>query len=187
MNVKYRAIFFIFMLFIISIIVFFLIKDYQFKHRKIEEKPYTDFVSLIKSGDYLEAYKNLYPLVLKNDPKAMKLIGDAYYEEYGVERDLIKAKIWYQKSENMGRNGGGIEYSQAMVFLKIKDYGMASEFLQKSAELGNRDAIEKIKSEEFVKLNKLNIDPNWKEYWKRFDYEDLYPYSREIKNKLYWE
>lgn len=170
------------MLFIISIIVFFLIKDDQYKHRKIEEKPYTDFVSLIKSGDYLEAYKNLYPLVLKSDPKALKLIGGAYYEEYGVERDQIKAKIWYKKSENMGRDGGSVEYSQAMGFLKTKDYGMASEFLQKSAELGNRDAIEKIKNEEFVKLNKLNIDPNWKEYWKRFDYEDLYPYRKEMKN-----
>jgi hypothetical protein len=70
-----------------------------------------------------------------------------------------------------------------MGFLKIKDYGMASEFLQKSAKLGNRDAIEKIKNNEFVKLNKLNIDPNWKDYWKRFDYDDLYPYSKEIENK----
>lgn len=181
MYISYKKLLFIFCILFILFIMFLLIKDYQYKHMKLEEKPYTNFVTLVKSGAYLEAYKNLYPLILKNDPQAMRLIGDAYSEEYGVNIDLVKARMWYLKSKNMGRDGGELEYKQAMFFLKMKDYGMASEFLQKSAELGYRGAIEKIKNQEFMELNNLNVNPNWKMYWMNFNYQDLYPYHKEIE------
>ena len=177
----YKKILFILSIIVITLTIIFLIKDYEYKRKKNEEKPYTSFISLIKSGDYLKAYTDLYPLILKHDVQAMELIGDAYNEGYGIEIDLIKAKMWYEKSQNMGRDGGELEYNQAIFFLKINDSGMATEFLQKSAERGCRDAIEKIKDEEFIKLNKLNINPNWKKYWGRFKFEELYPYSNKIE------
>ncbi|QIO05883.1 hypothetical protein [Acinetobacter shaoyimingii] len=145
-----------------------------------ENEHYTKFVSLIKENKYPEAYGYLYPYVLKNDKKSMKLISKSYTygKAYGVDIDLIKANIWQQRSELESFSElGKVEYNQFLFFLSINKPKMASFFLQKSAELGYKEAIYKIKDEKYVKLNEIIID----EYWKDFDYSDLYPYCHNIK------
>lgn len=58
---------------------------------------------------------------------------------------------------------------------------MASVFLQREAEIGNKDVIFTLKDDKYLQENHLAVDPNWKKYWKDFDYDNLYPFCLEIE------
>lgn len=58
---------------------------------------------------------------------------------------------------------------------------MASVFLQREAEIGNKDVIFTLKDDKYPQENHLAVDPNWKKYWKDFDYDNLYPFCLEIE------
>lgn len=58
---------------------------------------------------------------------------------------------------------------------------MASVFLQREAKIGNKDAIFTLKDDKYLQENHLAVDPDWKKYWKDFDYDNLYPFCLEIE------
>ena len=154
----------------------------EWSKSKNEKTPYDQFlIASGKRGDYLKAFTILYPLVLKKDPKAMELVSESYQYASGVERDLVKANIWLERSKQLGFHTGVEEFEQYKVFLKKKDYGMASVFLERAAEKGNKEAIDILKNDQLLAQNNLIVDKRWSNYWKNFNYEDLYPFEREIK------
>lgn len=159
------------------ILIFFGYRYYLYKSNLESNKPYVRFTSLIKEGEYGKAYSYLYPFVEKNDEKAMQLIAHAYKNKgYGVDIDLIKSNIWEQRSKSHNYMLlGEVEYNQAENFLEKNKYNMASLYFQKSAELGYKEAILKLKDQNFIEKNRISVDRAWKEYWGDFDYDKLYP------------
>ena len=45
----------------------------------------------------------------------------------------------------------------------------------------NRLAINLLKNDKYLQENKLIIEPIWVNYWKNFDYDNLYPFCLEIE------
>lgn len=157
--------------------IFFYKKTYLDK-----EKIYNSFISNIKDEKFFEAYNYLYPLILTLDTESFRLMHEIYTSgKYGVEADLIKAKIWKEREMCLCFDTGETEYNEYLFFSKKQNYEQAAIFLQKSAEQGNKDAINLLKNEKYLKENKLIVDPRWIKYWRDFDYENLYPYCQEIE------
>lgn len=164
------------------IILICLVLTFSLNKEKQEEAIYQDFVSKIKGMEYIEGYKILYKLSVQRDKKALLYISRAYLGDYGIDMDIVKSNIWKERSNvclycETGHN----EFSQFQVFLDKKDYGMASVFLQKAAELGSEKAIKILKDVQFLEKNNLDIEPKWKKYWQNFDYDNLYPFCQEIE------
>lgn len=155
-----------------------LIIFYKYKNR---DTPYSKYLAATKGIDPVKAYKILYPLVLEKDEKAMELIAESYTYAIGIDRDLVKANIWLERSKTRSFETGNEEFFQYKDFMQKHDFGMASIFLQKAAEKGNKDAIMTLKNDRFLMENKLVVDYRWKTYWKNFDYDNLYPFAKEME------
>lgn len=168
----------VFLIIILSVFyIFFYKKTYLDK-----EKIYNSFITNIKDENFFEAYNYLYPLILTRDAETFRLIHEVYTTgKYGLEADLIKAKIWKEREMCLCFDTGEIEYNEYLFFSKKQNYEQTATFLQKSAEKGNKKAILLLKDNNFLEKNHLNIDPNWKQYWHNFDYDNLYPYCQEIE------
>ncbi len=173
----------LFLLVISLMLLIFILTSNEDKTKN--EKLYHDFIAKIKSNEYVEGFQLLYPLVkAEHDPIAMQWISRAYLGSYGIDMDMIKANIWAERSKVCYHcETGTTEYNQYEQFLKNKEYGMASVFLQKSAEKGNKHAIDTLQNKEFLIKNKLTIDENWVTYWDNFDYDNLYPFEKEIRKR----
>lgn len=169
-----------FLLFIVGVC---FIGYIEYVYRKsIKTDVYTEFLTDIKFEEYDNAYKKLYPLIVQKDKKAINLISRAYLGDYGIDMDIIKSNIWKEREGVcLYCETGFKEFKQYQVFLNKKDHGMASVFLQKSAEQGNEQAIMILKDEKFLVQNNLSVEPNWKKYWQDFDYDNLYPYCQKIE------
>lgn len=138
-------------------------------------------VSMKSNNNACQAYFELYPLVMNKDSEAMKLVSDAYSMGFGVPIDLIKSNIWLERSEYRQLNTGIKEFNQYQEFLSKKNFGMASIFLQQAAEKGNMQAISLLKDKKYIEENNLEINKNWAMYWDEFNYEELYPFKKEIE------
>ncbi len=141
---------------------------------------YNDFEGAIKSENYLEAHKVIYPHVKNLEKEALKLVSESYLYGLGVEKDLIKHSIWKARSECGCLETGREEYKKYQDYFQNKDYESASLFLIKSAEKGNAKAIEALKNNDFIEKSKLIIDRKSKKCWEGFDDNDLYPFCDEI-------
>lgn len=175
---SWRKVIFIFLIILVIFIAGLIIRK---KINEIQYRPYKEYINLLKPEEYYLAYKNLYPLIRNRDDKAINFISDAYLSGDGISKDLIKSNILRGIASTKSFNVGTSEYDQFKIFLDRENYGMASVFLQKSAEKGNKDAINLLKNEKYLKENKLIVDPRWIKYWRDFDYENLYPYCQEIE------
>lgn len=158
---------------------FLLYIEYYYQENKINPI-YNDFEIKIKSGNYLEAHRMIYPQVRNLEKEALKLVSESYLYGLGVEKDLIKHSIWKARSECGCLETGVEENKKYQDYLQNKDYESASLFLIKSAEKGNVNAINALKNNEFIEKSKLIIDRESKKYWEGFDDNDLYPFCDEI-------
>lgn len=171
---------FLIILFILfSLGMFFVLKNNEVNTYDIF---FTKFIRNIKSENYIKAFSELYPLIRQNNKEAFLLIAEVYQSNsYGIEMDLIKSRIWNERYRIGSYDTGILEYNQYHYFMKKGDLGMASVFLQKSAEKGNKNAIYILKNKEFINKNNLYLDIKWSKYWEQFDYDELYPFCRKIK------
>ncbi|MDG6894309.1 hypothetical protein [Volucribacter amazonae] len=143
---------------------------------------FNKFIYNIKSHNYIKAFNEFYPLIRQNNKEAFSLIAEVYQSNsYGIEMDLIKSKIWNERYRVGSFDTGVLEYNQYHHFLKKGDLSMASVFLQKSAEKGNKNAIDILKNKDFINKNSLYVDIRWSKYWEQFDYDELYPFCMKIK------
>lgn len=169
--------------FVLCIAWVIFVFSYNFVNR-----PYDNFTALMKWEDDFHdeiAFKELYPLILKKDAKAMLLVSEMYYfggkSEY-FKKDLVKANIWDQRSQCKCFDTGIKEYNVYQKYLLEKNYLKAQEFLLLAANNGNKKAILHLKDDSYLEDNFLNISEKDREYWKVFEYEKLYPYIDKIMN-----
>jgi len=47
--------------------------------------------------------------------------------------------------------------------------------------LVDKEAIDILKNDQLLAQNNLIVDKKWSNYWKNFNYDDLYPFEKEIK------
>lgn len=161
-------------------LIFCIYIEIYYQRNKIEPI-YNDFFVKIKREDYLGAHKLIYPSVINLEEKALKLVSETYYYGLGVNIDLVKANIWNERSKCQCLETGEEEYNEYMNLLHNKNYKIASDFLEKAAKKGNKRAINLLKNDKYLQENKLIIEPIWVNYWKNFDYDNLYPFYLEIE------
>lgn len=173
---------------IIIIIIIVPLRFFYYKYKEYKDEPYMAFISAIKEGEhdkkyYLTAYVNFHPLILNMDIKAMKWISRAYQGGFGIEVDLIKANIWKKRSECGCFETGENEYRLHQEFLEDSDLENAKIFLLSAANNGNKSAIMDLKDNIYLDEHFLQISIEEMIYWENFEYDKLYPYIDEIKNK----
>lgn len=182
-----RKLIFILIFFMFSIgVIFFIFFEVYYQVTKTNPI-YNDFLVNIKREEYIKAHKIIYPLVLEMDKEALNLISDTYYYGLGVRADIVKANIWKERSQCQCLDTGFTEYKKYDDYLKKGNSEFASVLLQEAAKKGSREAISILKNDEYIKKNRLAIEPNWKKYWIDFDYDNLYPFCQKIeecKNNL---
>jgi TPR repeat protein len=72
--------------------------------------------------------------------RAQWLTGASCLEGVGTEKDLGKAKYWFQKSADQGDADG--QYGLAGYYFTVQDYKSSVEWLKKAAEQGHGEARE---------------------------------------------
>lgn len=93
-----------------------------------------------KSGGYIKALNTFYTLAKKDDAKAQYNVGLIYANGKGVQKDLAKAKKWYEKAAKQGN--GPAQYNLARLYhaagkvmlmdMKKQDTGMKKQWKQVS-------------------------------------------------------
>lgn len=66
------------------------------------------------SGGYIKALNTFYTLAKKDDAKAQYNVGLIYANGKGVQKDLAKAKKWYEKAAKQGN--GPAQYNLAQLY-----------------------------------------------------------------------
>ncbi len=93
-------------------------------------------------GYYLTALNLALPLADSGDPAAQTLIGELYWNGFGVARDRKKAAQWYEFAANAGNREAQFIYGNMLLRgLTVKEDKIAGEsFLRKAAESGHTRA-----------------------------------------------
>ena len=93
-------------------------------------------------GYYLTALNMALPLAESGDPAAQTLIGELYWNGFGIARDRKKAVQWYEFAANAGNREAQFIYGNMLLRgLSVKEDKTAGEsFLRKSAESGHARA-----------------------------------------------
>jgi TPR repeat protein len=93
-------------------------------------------------GYYLTALNLALPLADSGDPAAQTLIGELYWNGFGVARDRKKAIEWYEFAANAGNREAQFIYGNLLLrgqFIK-EDKTAGEAFLRKAAESGHARA-----------------------------------------------
>ncbi|MBU1108284.1 MAG: SEL1-like repeat protein, partial [Candidatus Riflebacteria bacterium] len=68
--------------------------------------------------DFATAWKELFPLAQKGDPRAMEAVGCMYLDGNGVEENLNEAMQWFTKAVDLGYldayNNIGFMYTEGL-------------------------------------------------------------------------
>lgn len=94
----------------------------------------------IKQQDYATALKELKELSKDSNPDATNLMGQLYENGWGVEKDIEKAKTFY----NQGARIGHIASVNSLRALKNEEYKVVLDQLLPKAEAGDADALNRV-------------------------------------------
>ena len=91
------------------------------------------------SGGYIKALNTFYTLAKKDDAKAQYNVGLIYANGKGVQKDLDKAKKWYEKAAKQGN--GPAQYNLAQLYHSAGEtdahgYEKARYWYEKAVEAG---------------------------------------------------
>lgn len=86
--------------------------------------------------DYSTAFKELSPLAKEGEPEAMNMVGQMYENGWGVDKDLAKAKRFYNRGASMGHLGS----VNSLRALKDQEYKVELETVLPAAESGDATA-----------------------------------------------
>ena len=92
-----------------------------------------------KSGGYIKALNTFYTLAKKDDEKAQYNVGLIYANGKGVQKNLAKAKKWYEKAAKQGN--GPAQYNLARLYHAAGEsdahgYEKARYWYEKAVEAG---------------------------------------------------
>ena len=111
-----------------------------------------DFNQAVKdynSGGYIKALNTFYTLAKKDDAKAQYNVGLIYANGKGVQKDLAKAKKWYEKAAKQGN--GPAQYNLAKLYHTAGEtdahgYEKARYWYEKAVEAGIMQAYNNLAS-----------------------------------------
>lgn len=86
-------------------------------------------------NDYVQMATLLVPLAAKGNKEAQYLLGLAYKEGAGVDKNLTLAKSWLKKSAEQGY--ADAQNDLALLYANEGNFGQFFEWAQKSATQGN--------------------------------------------------
>ncbi len=116
--------------------------------------------------DYEKAIMYLYPLALKNDDDAQRVLGDIYVREEGVYKDIKKGLEWYNRAiehDNIkAARRLGLMYLNGK-FVK-QDSKKGVSFLLKAARLGDVESQRTLGSY-YISSKKTDFNPSKAAYW----------------------
>jgi uncharacterized protein len=101
------------------------------------------------SGGYIKALNTFYTLAKKDDAKAQYNVGLIYANGKGVQKDLAKAKKWYEKAAKQGN--GPAQYNLAQLYHMAGEkgthrYEKARYWYEKAVEAGIMQAYNNLAS-----------------------------------------
>ncbi|MEY3089770.1 MAG: hypothetical protein RL113_86 [Pseudomonadota bacterium] len=91
------------------------------------------------NGSYIQALNGFYALAKKGDPKAQYNLGLMYANGEGVQKNIQKAKQWYEKAAMHGHGAAQYNLGKLHHIDAKKDpsrYVKAKEWYEKSSEAG---------------------------------------------------
>ena len=94
-------------------------------------------------GRYQQALDKWMPLAKTGDPEVQVLVGEMFRRGLGVEKDLMRARNWHQKSADQGHINGIYHLAQYHLHGQggvAKDPARALAMFQKAADLGHWNA-----------------------------------------------
>jgi TPR repeat protein len=101
---------------------------------------------LIKAGRFNQALAMIQRSALGGSPDGQRLMGDAYVQGWGVPKDYLRARQWYEKSAAAGNTLAmiriGLLFEQGWGV--PQDYLRAREWFEKSSAAGNPIAMVRI-------------------------------------------
>ncbi len=86
--------------------------------------------------DYTTAFKELNPLAKEGNPDAMNMVGQMYENGWGVDKDVAKARRFYNRGASLGHMGS----VNSLRALKDQEYKVELETVQPAAEAGDASA-----------------------------------------------
>lgn len=77
-------------------------------------------LAAFEAKDYTQAFYVLKPLDDQGNAEAQCLIANLYYLGLGIDRDIPKAVLWYQRSADQGY---GVAFNNLAGIFKTREYG----------------------------------------------------------------
>ncbi|MFO0775966.1 MAG: hypothetical protein U0172_15005 [Nitrospiraceae bacterium] len=123
--------------------------------------------SALKTGDFSRAIATLRPLAESGVSEAQQVLGMAYANGWGVEKDDTQAAIWFRRAECHCKTPGKSEYDTAMEFLyrDKKDPVSGAYWVRRAAEAGYPAAQSLLADQIQLAKHGLEVDPVVRQYW----------------------
>lgn len=86
--------------------------------------------------DYVTAYEELNPLAKEGNPDALNMVGQMYENGWGIDKDLAKAKRFYNRGASLGHLGS----VNSLRALKNEEYKVELKTVIPAAESGDANA-----------------------------------------------